>query len=152
MYSFLLSLHSVFRWLVVLSLFTAIIRSFTGFTSPRPFGRLDNAIRHWTATIAHIQLMIGILLYTQSPLVSYYFGTDEPDNPEAFFFSILHLVLMSTALVIITIGSAKAKRKKGAYTKFKTLFLWFVIALALIFAAVPWPFSPLAQRPFLRSF
>ena len=55
-------------------------------------------------------------------------------------------------VVIITIGSAKAKRKKGAYAKFKTLFLWFVIALVLIFAAVPWPFSPLAQRPFLRSF
>ena len=152
MYSLLLSFHSMFRWLVVLSLTISIIRAFRGFNGPRPFGRLDNAIRHWTATIAHIQLMIGILLYTQSPVVSYYFKTDTPVNSEAFFFSILHMLLMSLAIVVITIGSAKAKRKKGAYLKFKTMFFWFLIALTLIFVAVPWPFSPLAQRPFLRSF
>jgi hypothetical protein len=28
--------------------------------------------------------------------------------------------------------------------------LWFTAALLLILVAIPWPFSPFAQRPYLR--
>ena len=149
MYSVLLVLHNVFRWLVLISLLYSILRSFQGYRGALPFTPQDNAIRHWTATLAHIQLLLGIVLYTQSPLVHQYFATDA-GNLESLFFSLIHISLMLLAIVLITIGSAKAKRQTTDLLKFKTILVWFSIALFVIFIAIPWPFSPLAQRPYLR--
>jgi hypothetical protein len=59
---------------------------------------------------------------------------------------------MFVAIVLITIGSAKAKRKSNDTQKFKTMLIWFSIALLIIFIAIPWPFSPLANRPYIRTF
>ena len=68
------------------------------------------------------------------------------------FFGLIHILFMLTAIVIITIGSALAKRKPTDSEKFKTMLLWFSLALMLIFVAIPWPFSPLANRPYFRSY
>jgi uncharacterized membrane protein YadS len=68
------------------------------------------------------------------------------------FFKLIHIALMAVAVVVITIGSAKAKRADADKTKFRTMFIWFLAGLLLILIAVPWPFSPLANRPYLRLF
>ncbi len=71
MYSFLLGLHSLMRWLVLLSLLTAIFIGFRGWLQQKKFSKYDNFIRHTTATIAHIQLLPGIWLYYISPVVAF---------------------------------------------------------------------------------
>jgi hypothetical protein len=154
MYLTLLSLHSVFRWLVLISLLYAIFRAYRGYRHQLPFTKVANLVRHWTATIAHVQLMVGIVLYSQSPLIRYFFSKESASNEstEPFFFAILHLAMMLTAIVLITIGSALAKRKANDTMKFRTMFIWFTLALVLIFLAIPWPFSPFAHRPYFRPF
>jgi hypothetical protein len=151
MYNTLLIFHSLFRWLVLLSLIYAIGCAGWRFVKKLPFTKMDNVTRHWTATLAHLQLMLGILLYTQSPVVKYYFKYGD-DVTGAFFFGIIHIVLMLVAIILITIGSAMAKRKTGDEQKFKTILLWYSLGLLLILIAIPWPFSPLAQRPYMRFF
>jgi len=152
MYSTLIFLHSVTRWLVVISLGYAVFRGYKGFRSGSVFSRLDNNIRHWTATFAHLQLMLGIVLYTQSPLVKYYWQTPSGEHSffDAVFYSVLHSLGMLSAVLIITIGSALSKSKSLDSEKHKTMFLWFATALVIIFVFIPWPFSPLSNRPFLR--
>jgi hypothetical protein len=59
---------------------------------------------------------------------------------------------MLTAIVLITIGSAKAKRKKQDRDKFRVIALWYTIGLLLILSSIPWAFSPLVSRPYLRGF
>ncbi|GAA4339005.1 hypothetical protein GCM10023149_49420 [Mucilaginibacter gynuensis] len=59
---------------------------------------------------------------------------------------------MTVAIILITIGSSAAKRKTTDIAKFKTMTVFFLLALLIIFMAIPWPFSPLANRPYLRSF
>ncbi|MEM7486653.1 MAG: hypothetical protein AAF348_15700 [Bacteroidota bacterium] len=154
MYSTVLVLHSIFRWLVLLSLCYAIYRAYKGFHSKSHFSYLDNKVRHWTATIAHIQLTVGMIVYIKSPIIKYYFSDFKNlvNNWEMTFFGIFHSILMIAAIVIITIGSAKAKRKKTDIEKFRTMLGYFSIGLLIIFIAVPWPFSPLANRPLLRTF
>ncbi|RYY09173.1 MAG: hypothetical protein EOO04_38835 [Chitinophagaceae bacterium] len=152
MYQALIFFHSIFRWLVLISLIYAIIRSYNGYTAKRVFTKDDNAARHWTATISHIQLMIGIMLYSQSPLIKYMFSNFKlaVQNKEAAFFGLIHITLMLTAIVFITVGSALAKRRESDRRKFKTMLIWFSISLIIIIIAVPWPFSPLANRPYFR--
>lgn len=154
MYQTLLTLHSINRWLVLVSLVYTIIVSWKGYLSNRAFSGSDNTARHLTATIAHIQLVFGLYLYMISPIVQF----DLPEGAATgmtgghLFFRLVHIALMVVAVVIITIGSASAKRIGTDKLKYRTVLLWFSIALLIILIAIPWPFSPLAQRPFFRSF
>jgi len=154
MYPALLASHSLVRWLVLIFIVYSIYRALAGLIRNRTFSGTDNAFRHWTATVVHIQLMIGMTLYTQSPVVKY-FRTDTEtalQDPEMIFYGIIHIVLMLTATVLLTIGSALAKRKPTDKEKFRTMLIWFSITLIIIFIAIPWPFSPLSNRPYLRTF
>lgn len=152
MYQTLTFYHNFMRWLVLASLLFAIYRAYKGYFSKATFSKIDNAVRHWTATIAHVQLMIGMVLYFQSPIIKYFMANfkEAIKTLDLLFFGLIHGSLMLTAIVIITIGSAKAKRKPNDYEKFKTMLIWFSIALIIIFIAIPWPFSPLANRPYYR--
>ncbi len=152
MYQTLTFLHSQTRWLVLLSLLYAIFRAFKGYFSDRKFTATDDSVRHWTATIAHIQLILGMIFYLKSPVIQYFWKNfhEAKDSFEHLFFGLIHIVLMITAIIIITIGSALAKRKLSDKEKFKTMGIWFSCALIIIFIAIPWPFSPFANRPYFR--
>lgn len=152
MYSTLLFCHSFLRWFVLGSLLYSIYIAYKGYASQLSFTRKDNLIRHWTATIAHIQLIFGILIYVQSPIVKYFWANFATaiQNIDAVFFGLIHILCMLISIVLITIGSALAKRKANDRDKFKTMLIWFCIALLIIFIAIPWPFSFLANRPYFR--
>jgi hypothetical protein len=149
----LLLIHSFLRWLVVASLLYAIFRAYRGLATQAPFSKADNAVRHWTATFTHIQFMIGYTLYFISPLIKAFFANKREGLHiiDLSFFAIIHIFLMTIAVVVITIGSASAKRKEHSPDKYRTMFRWFSAGLVVIFIAIPWPFSPLAKRPWFRT-
>ena len=152
MYQVFIFLHSFFRWFVVLSLCYALVRSFSGYITGRKFSKADNTVRHWTATIAHVQLILGIMVYMKSPVIRYCFSHFKEAIKEwdTVFFALVHAVVMLAAIVILTIGSALARRRSADNEKFRTMLFWFATAFILIFIAIPWPFSPLAHRPYFR--
>lgn len=152
MYFYLLILHSIWRWLVLLSLIISIYLSFKGKSGKRAFNSGANHWRHWTATIAHVQMLIGMTLYVQSPIVVYKLIHNNSGLSEQYFFRYCHLGLMLLAVVLITIGSAKAKRQKVDSEKYALMLKWFSLALLIILIAIPWPFSPLSNRPYIRGF
>ncbi|MEZ0005141.1 hypothetical protein ABH942_000484 [Flavobacterium sp. 28YEA47A] len=152
MYQTLTFLHSTLRWFVLISLIISLYKAYRGYSQKTAFTKTDNAIRHWTATIAHLQLMVGITLYFQSPIIKYFlknFSTAK-ENFDLLFFGLIHSTLMLIAVIVITIGSAMAKRKTVDNEKFKTILIWYGLALLLILIAIPWPFSPFANRPYFR--
>lgn len=152
MYQTLLFYHNSLRWLVLAGLLYALYRAGKGYFSAAAFSGTDNAVRHWTATIAHVQLTVGLILYFQSPLITYFMAhfKEAVRNRDIAFFGLLHSSLMLVAVVCITIGSAISKRKQTDRERFRVMLIWFSAALILIFIAVPWPFSPFAQRPYYR--
>ncbi len=152
MYHTLLVLHSIFRWFVLASLIYAIFRAYTGYSRKTVFTNRDDAVRHWTATLAHLQLVIGIILYSQSPVVKYFLSNFKEGikNLDALFFGLIHIALMLAAIITLTVGSALAKRRQTDNDKFKTMLIWFTVTLIIILIAIPWPFSPLANRPYFR--
>lgn len=154
MYTTLLLLHSLLRWFVLASLVYALYRGLRGWRTGIPFEAWDNALRHSTATIAHIQLMIGYTLYFSSPVIQHFRDhAHEAGLPLEFrFFGWIHIALMTAAVVLITIGSALAKRRPTDHGKFKTMAVWFLLGLVVILIAIPWPFSPFANRPYIRHF
>ena len=154
MYTLLLFLHSLIRWFVLLSLLFAIISSYTGWRRQRNFSAKDNAVRHWTATIVHIQFMLGIALYFISPIVRYFHNNfkEAVHLREIRFFGMEHSLMMLIAVSIISVGSAKAKCRLTDKEKFKTIAIWYFIGLLFILSSIPWSFSPLVNRPNFRGF
>ena len=152
MYTGLLFFHSITRWLLLLSLVYSVFIAFKGYFSNAKFSNHDNSVRHWTATISHIQLILGVILYIKSPIIEFFYSNyaEAKTNEEISFFAEVHVLLMLISVVLITVGSAKAKRKATDKEKFKTMLIWFTSALLIILVAIPWPFSPLAARPYLR--
>lgn len=152
MYQTLTFLHSTFRWLVLLSLLYSIFRACKGYFQQKEFTKTDNSVRHWTATIAHTQLVLGITLYSQSPIIKYFWKnfTEAKESFDLIFFGLIHIFLMLFSIILITIGSSISKRKTTDKEKFKTMLIYFSITLLIIFIAIPWPFSPFANRPYFR--
>ncbi len=152
MYPIVLTLHSFVRWFVLLSLSFAIYHAWNGYFKKRSYTRFDNNVRHWTATIAHIQFMLGFILYIISPVTNYFLQNfrEGIHLREIRFFGLEHSTMMFLAIVVISIGSAKAKRRTDDIEKFKTMGIWFAIGLFLILTSIPWPFSPFTSRPYLR--
>ncbi|MEZ0483387.1 hypothetical protein [Fibrella aquatica] len=153
-YSIILLIHSYLRWLVLGSLLAALASAYSGLLRPRLYRPADQTIRVVATSIAHTQLLIGIYLYTISPIIRYYWQNRSGfgESPQFSFFALIHIGLMLAAVIIITIGSSKAKRQIDAREQFKTTATYFTIGLLLILLAIPWPFSPLATRPWLRTF
>lgn len=154
MYYFLLVFHSILRWFAVCSLLLTIVLAALGYLQKKPFSRLDNLLRHGTATLFHVQLIIGMLLYAKSPITQYFWQDTSVswENIQLAFFGLIHPAFMLLAIVIITIGSAKAKRMASDQDKFKTVFGWYTFALLLLVIAIPWFFSPFVSRPNFRFY
>lgn len=154
MYPTLLAFHSFARWLVVMSLLLAIFYAYHGWLSNRPYTRIDDSVRHWTATIAHVQFVLGLWLYFISPIVDYFLHNfkNAIHQSEMRFFGMEHSLMMTTAVAIITIGSFRAKRKGTDTKKFKTMAIWFTIGLLIILSSIPWTFWPFVSRPLFRPF
>jgi len=154
MYLILLASHSLVRWLVLASLLFAISRAYQGLRSKKKFTAVDNSVRHWTATIAHIQLLLGLGLYFISPIIDYFLHhfKDAVHQRDIRFFGMEHISMMLLAVVVITVGSAKAKRRPTDAEKFRTVAIWFSIGLLIILSSFPWSFSPFTSRPYFRYF
>ena len=143
MYSTFLTLHSIFRWLVLISLLYAIITSIQGFLTKRHFSKKDATIRVVTGAISHTQLLIGFTLYfVLSPVTRHFMSSGSDGNHQIWFFGIYHIAMMFIAITVMTVGSSVSKRAKTDRAKFKNIMIYFSVALVLILLAIPW-FRPL---------
>ncbi len=154
MYQYILPLHSIIRWLVVIGLLYCLIRSLMGVFGNAKFNKIDNFFRSFVSGISHLQLILGFILYFKSPIVAYFRQNfkDAIQHPEFSFFGIIHIALMLISVVLLTIGAAKAKRAETGLAKHKQILIWFSLATLLIFLAIPWAFSPYVARPLFREF
>lgn len=153
-YSTFLVLHSLLRWFVLISLIYTMFIAYKGWFSSLSYTPRHDKIRNITVIIAHVQLLVGLVLYGISPLIHGMFQNfgNAMGQSSIRFYGMEHSIMMIIAIVLITIGSAKAKRASESILKFKKIAIWFTIALVIILISIPWPFSPIDARPLLRIF
>jgi hypothetical protein len=154
MYSYLIVAHSLFRWLVLLSLVVAIYRAYVGWFTNKIFAPQENSIRNFACTIANIQFLIGLWLYFKSPVVDYFWDNFQVaiHERDIRFFGIEHITMMFIGVAIINTGSGLVKQKLTDKAKFKTIAIWFSVGLTIIFLSIPWRFSPFTSRPYFRTY
>lgn len=101
------------------------------------YSNSDNRWSLLTLIGFHLQLVIGLILYfTQG----WYQQLGNMSDKIVRFYSLEHLVAMLLAIVLVTVGRARAKRASTDMVKFKRQFWFFLIAFIIVMANIPWPF------------
>ena len=130
----LVSAHSGLRWIALLLLLLAIINAFTA----KNYEKKHRLVNLFTMITFHTQLVLGIILYFLSDKVQFTEGWMKQAMYR--FYGMEHLTGMLLAIIAITIGHSKSKKAADAASKFKAIKLWYVLALILVVAFIPWPF------------
>lgn len=150
MYPWLLALHSLLRWVVILTGLLAAARAFRGGT----WSAADEAAGKWYVLSLDVQMLLGLLLYGIFSPVTYAAFADmgaAMQNPTLRFYAIEHLTLMVAALALAHVGRVRIRRAATGAAKFRTAAIFYTISLLLVLLATPWPFRE-AGRPLLPSF
>lgn len=134
MYSFVFEIHSLLRFLVLLSLLVVIVNSVIGMTSKKPFGVWDNKFGLYLLIFTHLQLIAGLILYFVSPQV--HFGGGVMADKMARYWTVEHIFGMLVAITLITVARITAKRMTSDADKFKRLAIFNFVALVVILAIV----------------
>jgi len=137
MYNALLHAHSGLRWVALILLVTAIFNAVKGKSSGE-YLKKDKMINLFAMILLHTQLLIGLVMYFQSPKVQFSQGWMK--DPMLRFYGMEHLLMMVIAIVLVTIGRKKAEKADAPIVKHQKIVVWYTIALILILAAIPWPF------------
>ena len=141
MYTGFLHLHDTLRWLVLLSLVVTLVKYISGWLGNQPWKKSDNILGIIFTSLMDIQLLTGLVLYfflsPVTKLAMSDFGAAMKD-PGLRFYAVEHFSMMLIAVVLVHIGRAKSKKAKTDSAKFKTATIFFLIALVVILAAIPW--------------
>lgn len=143
----LLHAHSGLRYVVLALLIVSILVAFFSWTGKKPFSESNRKLYMFTMISGHIQLLIGLVLYALQtiPMISAQGMGNVMKNPEARFFAVEHIAMMILALVFVTVGHVLSKKKEAPMAKHKMVAVFYLLALILIFAAIPWPFTSPAR-------
>lgn len=134
MYQTLLLTHSLLRYFILLALLAVIIKSLIGMMNKESFGKWDNKISLYLLIFTHLQLVAGLILYFISPFVK--FSGDSMSDKVARYWTVEHIFGMLIAVVLITVARVTSKRMASDQAKFKRLFVFNLIALAVIVVIV----------------
>lgn len=146
MYTGLLYLHSFLRWVILLLLVISILMSLAGMTGKKPFSTGQKKIGLFLLISAHIELLVGLYQWIFGPWGVKRLGDIGTDRV-ARFYGVEHITMMIIAIVLITIGRGVSKKNIADAAKQKRTFWFFLLALVIILASIPWPFRAGIARP-----
>lgn len=133
--------HSGWAYITLIILIFAVFNAIKGLTSNKEFEDKDLRISLFTLIVAHIQLILGFIAYFASAQFAFLkeHGMRASMNDAGVrLFVVEHPLMMILAIVLITIGFSKHKKKTDDKSKFKTIAIFYGIALLFILIKIPW--------------
>lgn len=130
MYNGLIHAHSGFRWLVVIFLIIAILKSFMAMKNKQAFTKSDNLIALLLLSFTHLQFVIGLAIYFMGGKLASLAASMKIS--EARFWSLEHGLFMIVAIILITIGRVKSKKAATDELKHKKGLVFYSIAFLII--------------------
>lgn len=138
----LVHLHNFLRWVILILLLVSIYKSYTGWRIGRALTAGDKKVWLFTMISGHITLVLGLIQVFFGRMgvftVSLPEGTSVMSDPSYRFFWVEHPIAMIAAIALITVGRGMAKKSVADEVKFRKAFVFFLLALIVILAAIPW--------------
>jgi hypothetical protein len=150
MYTGILHLHNLLRWVILLLLIIALFRHLAGMNKKAPISAGDRKVDLFLMITAHITLLVGLYQWFSGPwgfkLIKNVGMSEIMKNDQYRFWGIEHISGMLVAIILITVGRGAVKRSID-WRAHKKAFWFFLVALLIILVTVPWPFREGIGRP-----
>jgi predicted acyltransferase len=139
MYTGLQHLHSGIAYLALLSLIIVIVLMLVGALTGRAFTEKDRKIAMIAFIFAHVQLLVGLILYFVSPLGFSLLSSGEAmSDPVARLTALEHPLINIIAIIVISVGYIRAKKMTVSRSRFRSIYMMYAIGLLLILSRIPW--------------
>jgi hypothetical protein len=149
-YTLLLTLHNLWRWVVLFMAIFATVSAFSGWLRKREWTERDRKLGSFNAMFMDIQFLLGLLLYLFGDYglkaLSKGMAFIQANGGDYLFFSLEHLFYMLVAVVLAHMGSILPKRAQESPQKFMRAAIPFALMLLVLIIGIPW------WRPLLRVF
>ena len=149
MYTGLVHLHNLLRWVILILLVINIIRNFSSIQ--KPFTSQDKKLGLFLMISAHLTLLLGLyqVIFGRFGWTAVPAGVNVMKDTFWRFYLVEHPFGMLVAIILITIGRGVAKKNIPDAAKHRKSAWMYTIALLIILATVPWPFREIVGRPLL---
>ena len=134
-------LHSYWAYLVLILLVISTVNALIKFFGNKEFAAFDFRVSLFTLIVVHIHLILGVVLFFAADYLALIseMGMGEVMKNSLLRSNIIeHPLTMIIAVVLITMGYSKHKKKLTSKPKFKMLALFYTLALVLVLAKIPW--------------
>ncbi len=135
------TIHSYWAYIVLAIVIFAVVNALKGMLTKKDFQETDLRISLFALIVSHLQLLIGLAWYFMSPVYKSMKASgmgEAMKNADVRLLSVEHPLTMIFAIILITIGFSRHKKKTTSKEKFNTIFLFYGIALILILVKIPW--------------
>lgn len=149
MYPYILGLHNIVRWIVLIAGAWAVILAWRGWIGRRQWTATEGRATRVFLGVLDLQFAIGLVLYVVfSPLTRQGFrdvGAAMRDAPIRYFL-LEHPMIMFLAIAAAHIGSAQIRRAGSDAERFQRASIFLGLSLAALIGFIPW------ARPLVPSF
>lgn len=153
MYGFVLAIHNILRWVVLIAGLAAVIQAYRGWFGDREWTGVDRNLGILFTSFLDTQLLLGLLLYiVYSPIsraAFQDFGAAMGDSVTRFF-AVEHVFYTVLAVVLGHVGTISAKRASNSKAKHQRTAIFFTVILLLLVVGIPWPWGAIS-RPLIRG-
>ena len=132
----MLHAHSGFRWIALILIIFTIYKAFLGIKNAEEYTAKHKMLALGSLIVFHTMVLIGFSLLFSSPKT----GLVEIFSQPYRFFTLEHPIMMTIAVILVTMGYSKAKKEESARMKFRKILIFYSIALIVTIIAIPWPF------------
>jgi hypothetical protein len=154
MFSLLLVLHSLLRWVVVVLALVVIVRALSAMNSDRAYDATDDKLGAAFLGTVHLQALLGLIMHVAlSPTVkaAMHMGGAAMRDAVLRFWFVEHLTMGLLVAILVTVVRVRAKKRSTDKAKHKFIAIGTMVALAVMLAMIPWPFRPGVGRSLLPT-
>ena len=142
MYIGLKHLHSTLAYVALLALLVAVVMLWMASRGEKPFTKAEKRWALIGLISAHLQLVIGLILYFVSHVGFSNLSKEVMGDKMGRLYALEHPLTMIIGIILITIGYSMAKRAAADAKKYKLLVLFYGLGLLLILLRIPWHVWP----------
>lgn len=138
MYTGFKHLHSYLAYLLLAAIIFSIVYSIVQVVQKKSFTEKSRKIALIGFIAAHLQLLIGIVLYVISPVGLSNFSGEAMQETLSRLYVLEHPLTMIIGIILISIGYIKAKKPGDDVARFKSVIIYYILGLFLILLRIPW--------------
>lgn len=131
-------IHSYLAYLLLAIIIFSILYALYNLLRKNSFSEKVRKVSLVGMIVAHLQLLIGFILYFISPKGVTLISSEVMQDSISRLYVLEHPLTMVIGIVLISVGYIRAKKPGDDVRRLRTIFLYYTGGLILIVLRIPW--------------